>query len=143
MVRTSLLPGILKTVSSNKHIALPLKLFEVSDIVLRDESCERRARNQRNLCLLFCDTISGFEKIRGMVDRLMALLNIKVVEQGDMGGFSIKESCNPTYFEGRCADVYYNGVVVGTCGIIHPSVLHHFEIPFPCSALEINVEPFL
>ncbi|KAI8924000.1 hypothetical protein BC831DRAFT_468179 [Entophlyctis helioformis] len=52
VVRTSLMPGILKTAASNKHMPLPLKLFEISDIVLRDETQERRSRNQRNLCAM-------------------------------------------------------------------------------------------
>ncbi|KAJ3346040.1 hypothetical protein HDU91_007156 [Kappamyces sp. JEL0680] len=132
-----------QAVSSNKHAALPLKLFEVSDIVLRDETVERRARNQRNLCVLYCDKTSGFEEIRGMVDRLMELLNVKRVAQGTKGGFYIKESSNATFFEGRCADVYYDDAVVGTCGIVHPTVLQNFEIGMPCSALELNIEPFL
>lgn len=29
-LRTSLLPGILKTVAANKHISLPLRMFEVT-----------------------------------------------------------------------------------------------------------------
>ena len=33
VVRSSLLPGILKTVRENKKHALPIKVFEVSDIV--------------------------------------------------------------------------------------------------------------
>ena len=36
IARTSLLPGILKTIASNRKMPLPLKLFEISDIVLRD-----------------------------------------------------------------------------------------------------------
>lgn len=31
-VRMSLLPGILKTVAANKHISLPLRLFEVTKL---------------------------------------------------------------------------------------------------------------
>jgi phenylalanyl-tRNA synthetase beta chain len=61
VVRTSLLPGILKTIGANKHLPLPLKIFEVSDVVLRDESLERRARNQRNISALYCNKTSGFE----------------------------------------------------------------------------------
>lgn len=37
VVRTSLLPGLLKTISSNKHMPLPIKLFEVSDVVNKTE----------------------------------------------------------------------------------------------------------
>ena len=38
VARTSLLPGLLKTVYSNKKMALPLKLFEISDVVLKDNN---------------------------------------------------------------------------------------------------------
>lgn len=38
VARTTLLPGLLKTLSANKRLPLPLKLFEVSDVVLRDSS---------------------------------------------------------------------------------------------------------
>lgn len=38
VARTSLLPGLLKTINSNKKMPLPLKLFEVSDVVFKDAS---------------------------------------------------------------------------------------------------------
>ncbi|CAG9836260.1 unnamed protein product [Diabrotica balteata] len=34
--RTTLLPGILKTIAANKKMSLPLKIFEIADVVLRD-----------------------------------------------------------------------------------------------------------
>ncbi|KAI0547564.1 phenylalanyl-tRNA synthetase [Xylaria curta] len=42
VVRTSLLPGLLKTIRDNKSVRLPLKIFETSDIVVKDDSLERR-----------------------------------------------------------------------------------------------------
>ena len=36
VARTTLLPGLLKTLSNNKNMSLPLKLFEISDIILLD-----------------------------------------------------------------------------------------------------------
>lgn len=42
VVRTSLLPGLLKTIRDNKSVRLPLKIFETSDIAFKDESLERR-----------------------------------------------------------------------------------------------------
>ncbi|KAH0102721.1 phenylalanyl-tRNA synthetase beta chain, partial [Aureobasidium melanogenum] len=44
IVRTSLLPGLLKTIRENKHHSVPMKIFEVSDVGLKDESCERKSR---------------------------------------------------------------------------------------------------
>ncbi|EGF81402.1 hypothetical protein BATDEDRAFT_19136 [Batrachochytrium dendrobatidis JAM81] len=143
VVRTSLMPGILKTLAANKHMALPIKIYEISDIVLRDESQERRARNQRNVCALYSNRTSGLEIVHGLLDRIMQILDVKRVDVGQKNGFYIKESDNATFFPGRCADVYFNGEVVGVFGIVHPKVLGHFGIAFPCSVIELNIEPFL
>ncbi|VDO79193.1 unnamed protein product [Schistosoma mattheei] len=53
VVRTSLLPGLLNTLASNKSLPLPLKLFEVQDIVLKNPS---KGKNIYIYILLF---ISG------------------------------------------------------------------------------------
>lgn len=34
-------------------------------------------------------------------------------------------------------------IVIGSLGILHPTVLNKFELHRPCSALEIDVEPLL
>jgi phenylalanyl-tRNA synthetase beta chain len=73
MLRTSLYPGLLKTVyhsqnvwknpidSPNFKVALPINLFEISDICLRSTEVDVGAKNQRCLCALRVDTSSGFE----------------------------------------------------------------------------------
>ncbi|KAL9692595.1 hypothetical protein quinque_012082 [Culex quinquefasciatus] len=48
VVRTSLIPGLLKTLAANRKIPLPLNLFEVSDVVLADS--EVGAKNERRVC---------------------------------------------------------------------------------------------
>ena len=37
VARTTLMPGILKTISCNKKMPLPMKLFEISDVVHSDD----------------------------------------------------------------------------------------------------------
>jgi len=143
VVRTSLIPGILKTIRENRKSALPLRLFEVSDIVWKDDSYERRARNQRNLCAVYCGTTSGFEQIHGLLDRVFQMVGIKSVEVGSDNGYYISESQDPTFFPGRRADVFFNSKKIGVFGILHPIVLGKFEIGFPASCLEIDVEGFL
>ncbi|KAJ3331687.1 hypothetical protein HDU76_002489 [Blyttiomyces sp. JEL0837] len=144
IVRTSLLPGLLKTVASNKKHPLPLKIFEVSDVVFKDDSVERRARNQRNLALMYVNIkTSGFELVHGMLDRVMLALNIPQVEEGDENCYYIKESTNATFFPGRRADVFYKNKAIGVFGIVHPDVIKKFDFLFPASALELNIEPFL
>ena len=45
MCRTSLLPGLLKTLSKNKSNPLPWKLFEASDTIHLDEEDDVGASN--------------------------------------------------------------------------------------------------
>ncbi len=73
----------------------------------------------------------------------MLMLDIKRTAVGEKNGFYIQESKNETYFPGRRADVFVNGQLIGAFGILHPQVLGAFEISYPTSALEINIEPFL
>ena len=54
-----------------------------------------------------------------------------------------RESQDPAFFPGRQAAVLSGGKVVGHFGVVHPEVLANFDISYPVSALEINIEPFL
>lgn len=143
VVRTSLLPGLLKTLNGNKRYPLPLRLFEVSDVVLRDDQEERRSKNQRNFCAIHANKTAELEIIHGLVDRIFNKLRISSVQPGDANGYYIKESNVGTFFPGRQADIFYKNKRVGTFGMLHPEVLENFEIPFPTSALELNIEELL
>jgi phenylalanyl-tRNA synthetase beta chain len=48
-----------------------------------------------------------------------------------------------TFFPGRCAQIFYRGHIIGSMGVLHPEVLTAYELTMPCSAFEINLEPFL
>ena len=45
VVRTSLLPGLLKAVRENKSLRPPLQIFETSDVVFKDPSYERKVNH--------------------------------------------------------------------------------------------------
>ncbi|KAI1109629.1 phenylalanyl-tRNA synthetase [Nemania sp. NC0429] len=140
IVRTSLLPGLLKTIRDNKSVRLPLKIFETSDIAFKDESLERRARNERRWAAAYCGKTSGFEVIHGLLDRIFLMLRVK--------DYYIKEILSSTFFPGRAAGVYLGkpgeeSQLIGEIGVLHPGVLEKFEIRYPVSVLELNLEVFL
>lgn len=74
VVRTSLLPGLLKTIRENKHHTVPMKIFEVSDVAFKDLSLERKSRNERHFAAAWYGKTSGFEVVHGLLDRTMAML---------------------------------------------------------------------
>ncbi|XP_062832643.1 phenylalanine--tRNA ligase beta subunit isoform X2 [Anolis carolinensis] len=89
VARTTLLPGILKTVAANRKMPLPLKLFEISDIVVKDSTKDVGARNHRHLCAIYYNKNPGFEIIHGLLDRIMQLLDVSPSKEN---GYYIKAS---------------------------------------------------
>ncbi|XP_029372845.1 phenylalanine--tRNA ligase beta subunit [Echeneis naucrates] len=140
VARTTLLPGLLKTIAANRKMPLPLKLFEISDVVLQDETKDVGARNSRRFCAVYYNKSPGFEVIHGLLDRTMQLLDVKSA-RGE--GYHIQAADDPTFFPGRCAEIFVQGKSVGRLGVLHPDVINRFELTMPCSALEMDVEPFL
>lgn len=74
VVRTSLVPGLLKTIRENKKHAVPIKIFEVSDVAFKDLSLERKSRNERHFAAAWYGKTSGFEVVHGLLDRIMAMM---------------------------------------------------------------------
>ncbi|KIJ70087.1 hypothetical protein HYDPIDRAFT_178449 [Hydnomerulius pinastri MD-312] len=168
VVRTSLLPGLLKTIRENRSHPLPIRLFELSDVVFKDTSKERQARNERHAGAVWCARTAGFEVVHGLLDRAMRMLEVPRIGRGEEKerGYYIVEGDDPAYFPGRAATIFYRpppstpsstlgkvkealtphssrDIKIGTLGVLHPTVLENFEITYPCSALEFNVEVFL
>lgn len=147
VARTCLLPGLLKTINSNRNMPLPMKLFEVGDVVLGDTTKDVGARNERHLAAIYYGKqTSGFEIIHGLLDRVMQVLACPYIgEQKDRAtckkGYYIEAAHDDgAFLPGRCASVVYNGTRIGNIGILHPDVLKNYDLGHPASALEINIE---
>merc|ERR1719310_2213221 len=52
IVRTTLLGGVLKCLANNKHLPIPIKIFEVGDVVIQEPTEEVGAKNIRRLCAI-------------------------------------------------------------------------------------------
>jgi len=96
VVRTSLLPGLLKTIRENRSHALPIRIFEASDVVLKDAGRERQARNERHAAAVWCNKTAGFETVHGLLDRAMAMLEVPLIP-GGRGSSSGDEPAAPTW----------------------------------------------
>ena len=124
VVRTTLLPGALKTLHENNRMAKRngVKLFEISDVVLLDKAVDVGARNERHLLATYTGLTAGFEVIHGLLDRVMTCANVpptaayaadSLREEEKRGALTtstekqyyIKPSTEPTFFGGRCASV--------------------------------------
>lgn len=165
IVRTSLIPGLLKTIRENKKHSVPIRIFETSDVVFKDESVERKARNERHFSAAWYGKTSGFEEVHGLLDRVMLMLrqgfltreeglksgkslDFEVVEDHTQrNGYWLEPIDEDTFFKGRAAAIYLRlggkAQRIGEFGILHPSVLEKFDLKYPVSTVEINLQVFL
>ncbi|KAM9898896.1 hypothetical protein OXX69_009698 [Metschnikowia pulcherrima] len=153
VVRTTLLPGILKTIKENRKHSLPIKVFECGDIVLKNPELERGAFNQRNWSAIYAGKTSGFEYVQGLLGKVMQTLRTPWIEnpaEDKKRGYWIEEDKdNATFFPGRGAKVFFRSSEnaepkhIGAIGVLHPEVMGHFDIPYAASSVEINAEVFL
>lgn len=151
VVRTSLLPGLLKTIRENKKHSVPIKVFEVSDVAFKDLGLERKSRNERHFAAAWYGKTSGFEVVHGLLDRVLLMLKTAFLthEEGLEGkkldyevtqnpskpdGYWIEEIDEATFFAGHAAAIYIrlNGkqTRIGEFGILHPTVLEKFELRY-------------
>jgi len=176
ILRTTLLPGLLKTLQHNKSASFTsgFKIFEVSDIIIPDDKHVVTetivgAKNRRKICAVYSGPTAGFEIIHGLVDRVMTLCeiapqpayiansakgqeeNFRISREGwvyTIAELSTEDTLAGTYFPGRAASVLLTSpagenVQIGTFGILHPEVLKNFDIQYPSSCVEIDLEALL
>ena len=144
-IRSSLIPGILKSVGGNKAKQLPFKIFEISDVVLVDKTTEVGAKNRRKLCFAYTNVTSAMEIVQGMVDLLMAKIGLSFNNDKNVdNSYTIKPSNNPVFFEDRQAEIFIqDGIKVGIYGIVHPNVIKNFGIGYPVTLCEIDLQTIM
>jgi phenylalanyl-tRNA synthetase beta chain len=166
VARTTLIPGALKTLAFNKNISHKdgVKLFEISDVVIPCDN-EIGAKNLRKLCALHSGHSSAFEIIHGLMDRIMQCSQIKgndgyarmslsktMMEEikrvaRDEMYYSVRHGTDPLYFDGMSGDIVLHkdnaDTVIGSFGVVHPDVLKNFEIIYPCTVLELDLEAIM
>lgn len=143
-IRSSLIPGILKSIEGNKANQLPFRIFEISDVVITDKENETGASNRRKLCFAYANTTSAMEIIQGMVDLLMKKIGLIFNDEKTDKRYTIKKSNNPIFFEDRQAEIFIqDNINVGIYGIIHPKVLKNFGIKNPVTLCEIDLQTIM
>jgi phenylalanyl-tRNA synthetase beta chain len=123
VVRTGLLPLLLEFLALNRHRELPQRLFTVGDVV--------------NSCLTYHRAAgvsthpeADFSEAYASADAVLHELSIE---------YTVKESADPAFIDGRRGDIIVVGKKIGVFGEIHPSVLNAFELEHPVAAFEFDL----
>ncbi len=130
MIRTDILPELLYLLSRNKSESLPIKVYEIDDVIQKDDSPTGFSNNMR-LCLAVMSNNESFNMAYGALDEVMARSGID---------YGLREFSAPYLIKGRSAEVIVGGKTIGIMGQIHPRVLLKFGLEAPVSAIEISLD---
>ncbi len=129
ILRTDLSHYLLKLFSENIDAEYPQKIFELGKVF--NLNSELNVEEFEKLSIGFSP--GNFTSVKQVLDYLEDQINFK---------FEIKpqEICESYFVEGRSADIYFEGEIIGNIGEIHPKILKNWKIKMPVSILEINLE---
>ena len=123
VVRTELLPLLLEFLALNRHRELPQRLFTVGDVV---DSC----LTYQQAAGVSTHVDADFSEAYASADAVLHELAID---------YTVKESADPAFIEGRRGDIIVAGNIAGVFGEIHPAVLNAFELEHSVAAFEFDL----
>ncbi len=129
-VRERLLPGLLSNLAANTDNPYPQRLFEIGDVLERDDAAPERSRRRTNLALVISHSNASYSEIKSIAEEILRHLSPSL---------SFQQRDYPFFIQGRSVSILFGDTVVGYMGEIHPAVLENFKIPMPTAALELSL----
>ncbi|MDW3644138.1 MAG: phenylalanine--tRNA ligase subunit beta [Nitrososphaeraceae archaeon] len=131
ILRKSLLPSLLFSLSKNIHEEYPQKLFEIGQVFLP----EQENSEKWNLCCATAFNGVTFTKIKAILQTLMEIC---------LGTtFETKAAEHSSLISGRSADIFYKGKTVGQIGEVSPLLIDSFKIKMPVAAFDLDLTELL
>ncbi|AEM39183.1 phenylalanyl-tRNA synthetase, beta subunit [Pyrolobus fumarii 1A] len=130
-LRASITPQLLELAAQNQHI-VPLRIFEMGDVALVDESRPEKVRIEKHLAILLMDERVGYEDIQSYVWGLVRLLGDEIRE--------VEEVDHPLLIPGRAARIKTRDGLEGILGEVHPAHLEKLEIRYPVAIAELRYD---
>lgn len=131
VVRRSLMPGMLNTISFNlKQGNKDLKLFELARVFIAKQlPLTELPDEHNNLCLSMTGNYD-FYNLKNRLNKIMASIGVAL---------EYRQAQNTMFHPGICADIYLYNRKIGEIGEIHPTILKNFDINQKVLMAEINL----
>jgi phenylalanyl-tRNA synthetase beta chain len=135
ILRESLLPGLVRTLRTNKHEKLPQRLFEVGDVIREDPGSETGVGQELHCSAVTIHPTANFAEVKSA---FMAFTSGFGKNAPEISFVPIE---HPSFIRGRAAGIIILDKKIGILGELHPEVITNFELEHPVSAFEVNIEP--
>jgi phenylalanyl-tRNA synthetase beta chain len=123
IIRTDILPLLLETLAFNRHRELPQRLFATGDVIESLQTYQKAAAVSTH-------SSADFSEAFACADAVCRELSLT---------YSVEESKDPAFIDGRRGDIFVNDKKIGVFGELHPAVLNSFELEQPVAALELDL----
>ena len=123
VMRTMLTPNMMDVLAKtdakgNKEASL----FEIGRIFNNVAiNCDGQPAEAEGLCIGMYGENADFFALKGMINQMLSLMGLD-------GPIYEAEKNLPMYHPGRCANILYNGELLGTMGEMHPDVSERYGI---------------
>ena len=131
VLRESLIPSLILTLSHNIHEDYPQRLFEVGKVFERRD----RIKEYWNLGVVVAHSKANYTEGKSIVQTFLKTSFGKEVVT--------KPNVNATLVQGRSSDIIIDGLSVGYIGEITPSVIEQFKLRVPVVAAELNLSQIM
>ena len=131
ILRDSLIPALLQSLSRNVHEEYPQRLFEIGKTFHKNGAITERW----NVGGVITHVDAGYTEIRSVMQALI---------KSCFGRDAITKAAQNTMFmEGRSAEIVIDGMLMGTIGEVTPLALENFKLRMPVAAFEINLSDII
>ena len=128
IMRTWLLPSLLRNLSLSLHEKMPQNIFELDMVFSLSRGKPVESYHAAAISL---GPRSNFNDIKSAVLGLLESAGIK---------YGVGKGEHNSFIPGRCGEVMIDGKKAGFFGELHPEVLSNFGIEEPATAFEISLE---
>jgi len=131
ILRTWILPSLMKNLSMNVKNPYPQKIFEIGDVVHPDPSKPEKAIRKLKLAAVSSHSEASYSEMKSVADEILKNLMV--------GNWDLEPLNTLPFIEGRAAKVIWENNSIGFFGEIHPEVLTAWGIMMPTSAIELDL----
>ncbi|MDE1822807.1 MAG: phenylalanine--tRNA ligase subunit beta [Candidatus Micrarchaeota archaeon] len=130
IMRTWLLPGLMKNLGMSQHDKMPHNVFELDlAFAVKAES----ALERYHLAAISSHSRANFNDMKAIVQSISDAMGL---------GVKFSKYSHSSFIEGRCAKITIAGKEMGFFGELHPETLYNFNIEEPAVAFEMEL-PFI
>ncbi len=125
VIRDRLFPGIMALLSINRRRKLPVKIFEIGDVI-------QSGVQENHLCVIFNNSRASYSDIYQIMEYLLSRTTGR--------DFRVESSDFQEILPGRGGHIIIGGASAGVIGEMNPALFEDFGIQNPVAFLEINLD---